>query len=83
MAKGFIMEMYHNTVQNAQGDIINGATITVTLVSSGANATIFDKNDDALSNPFTSGYDRSKGETDFKAADGIYNVQIVSGETCL
>jgi hypothetical protein len=75
------MEMYHNTVQNDQGYIVNGATVTVTLVSSGANATIFDKNDDALSNPFTSGYDRSKGETDFKAANGIYNVQVVSGTT--
>jgi hypothetical protein len=75
------MEMYHNTVQDASGNIINGAVVTVTLVSSGANATIYDKDNVALSNPFNSGYQRSKGETDFKAADGIYNVQIVSGDT--
>jgi hypothetical protein len=75
------MEMYHNTVQDAAGNIINGAVITVTLASDDSTATIYDKNGDALANPFSSGYDRSKGETDFKAANGLYNVQVASGTT--
>jgi hypothetical protein len=75
------MEMYHNTVQDAAGNIINGAVITITLASDDSTATIYDKNGDALSNPFSSGYDRSKGETDFKAANGLYKVQVASGTT--
>jgi hypothetical protein len=75
------MEMYHNTVQDAAGNIINGAVITVKLASDNSIATIYDKDGSALSNPFVSGYDRSKGETDFKAANELYNVEVVNGTT--
>ena len=73
--------MYHNTVQDAAGNIINGAVITVKLASDNSIATIYDKDGSALSNPFVSGYDRSKGETDFKAANELYNVEVVNGTT--
>jgi hypothetical protein len=75
------MEMYHNTVQDKAGNIINGAVITVKLASDNSIATIYDKDGSALSNPFVSGYDRSKGETDFKAANELYNVEVVNGTT--
>jgi hypothetical protein len=77
------MELYHDTAQDSSGNIINGAQVTVTVHSSGAPATIYDKDGGALSNPFNSGYDRSQGEIDFAAANGLYDIQIVSGTTTI
>lgn len=75
------MELYHDTAQDSKGNIINGATVTVTVHSSGAPADIYDKDGNSLANPFLSGYDRSNGEIDFAAEDGLYDIQIVSGST--
>lgn len=75
------MELYHETVQDGSGNIINGATITVTDHATGSPSTIYDKDGVSISNPFLSGYDRSKGEIDFKAANGLYDIQIVSSDT--
>jgi hypothetical protein len=75
------MDMYHNTAQDSAGNIINGAQVTVTIVATGALAALYDKDNIELGNPFNSGYERSKGEIDFKAVDGVYNIQIVSGDT--
>lgn len=75
------MELYHETAQDTKGNITNGATVTVTIASSGAPATIYDADENALSNPFSSGYDRSNGEIDFRAANGQYNVQVGADTT--
>lgn len=74
------MEGYYNTLTDDEGNIVNGATITVYDDDGGAAATLY-KSDGVTSliNPFLSGYDRSEGEIEFKAADGVYNVKIVSG----
>lgn len=73
------MEMYHNTVQTTSGDIVNGATVTVYVASSGSTATIYDKDGNSQSNPFNSGLNRSEGEIEFAAEDGLYNIKIENG----
>ena len=70
------MELYSQTAQDSSGDIVNGSSVTVTIASSGANATLYDKDGDALSNPFLTGYDRSKGEVEFQADNGLYNITV-------
>jgi len=72
------MELYSQTAQDENGDIVNSASVTVTVSSSGAMAIIYDKDGDALSNPFLTGYDRSKGEVEFQAANNLYTI-VVSG----
>ena len=70
------MELYSQTATDESGDIVNSASVSVTITSSGLPATIFDKDGGALSNPFLTGYDRSKGEVEFQAVDGLYNVTV-------
>jgi len=70
------MELYSDTAQDENGDIVNGASVSVTISSGGAPATLYDKDGGALDNPFLTGYDRSKGEIEFQAANGLYNVTV-------
>ena len=75
------MALYHEVVQDARGNVINGAQVTVTLSSTGALAQIYNKNVVPLPNPFLSGYDRGAGEIDFMAEDGLYDIQVASNTT--
>lgn len=45
------MELYSQTATDESGNIVNGASVSVTVTSSGLPATIFDKDGGALSNP--------------------------------
>jgi len=74
------VELYHETAQDSRGNILNGATITVYDAGTSDLATIFDKDGGSLDNPFLSGYERSSGEVDFAAADGLYDIKV-SGDT--
>lgn len=73
------MELYSQIVQDEKGDIVNGATVTVYVASSGAVATVYDKDGVSQANPFLSGLNRSKGEIEFAAENGLYNVKVTNG----
>ena len=79
------MEKYNDTTQDLQGNGITNASIYIYNSGTGTLSTIL-KDDEitALSNPITSAdtdnYD-SNGNYGFKAANGIYDIKIVSGST--
>ena len=71
------MELYSNTATDESGNVVNGASVSVTIASSGAVVTgLKDKDGNALGNPFLTGYDRAKGEIEFQAANGLYNITV-------
>jgi hypothetical protein len=70
------MELYSQTATDEAGNVVNGSSVSVTIASSGLPATIYDKDGVALSNPFLTGYDRSRGEVEFQAANGLYNITV-------
>jgi hypothetical protein len=68
------MQKYFNYVQNTHGDAIQGASVAVTITSSGATATIY--SDDGITtttNPLTTD---ENGYFGFYAADNIYTLTI-------
>lgn len=74
------MEVFHDTLLDSEGNIINGATVDVYLYGTTTHATLYE--DDAatsLSNPFSTGYSDSKGEIRFAVADGLYDIKIYTG----
>lgn len=76
------MERYNNVIQDAQGNVITTATVTVYEAGTLNLAAI--KQDDevtGLNNPFTVAdinYD-TNGTFWFKAADGAYDIKVVNG----
>jgi len=72
------MESYYNTVQDATGHAVNGATVTV-YDSLGAVADIYTYAGVPQANPFASGLNRSEGEIEFAAANGMYDIKVVNG----
>ena len=64
------MEMYYSTVTDTAGNIVNGATVTVYLAAGGV-ASIYDDAGAPMANPFLSGLNRSEGEIEFAAANGL------------
>jgi len=70
------VELYSQTATDESGNVVNGSSVSVTVSSSGANATIYDKAGDALGNPFLTGYDRSSGEVEFQAANNLYTITV-------
>lgn len=59
---------------------VNGSTVSVFDAGTEDLVTIFDQDGGALSNPFQSGYARGEGEIEFQAANGLYDIKIVTGE---
>lgn len=71
------MEKFFGVAQDDRGNVLAGATVTVTLTSSGATATIYEDDETTpLSNPLTSD---SRGRFDFKAANASYDVKVKKG----
>ena len=75
------MEVFHDTILDENGNIINGASVTVYTDASTTNTANIFRADGitSLSNPFNSGYESSKGEVRFSAMNGSYNVKIDTG----
>lgn len=68
------MELKTYFAQDRAGNLIPNATVTIYLTGTNTLATgLKTVNDAALSNPFTASAD---GKIQFKAADGIYDMQI-------
>lgn len=71
------MELKTYFAQDRAGNLIPNATVTIYLTGTNTLATgLKTANDAALSNPFISGDD---GKIQFKAADGLYDMQVSSG----
>lgn len=71
------MELKTYFAQDRAGNLIPNATVTIYLTGTNTLATgLKTVNDAALSNPFTASAD---GKIQFKAADGIYDMQISYG----
>lgn len=71
------MELKTYFAQDRAGNLIPSATVTIYLTGTNTLATgLKAVNDAALSNPFTASAD---GKIQFKAADGIYDMQISYG----
>ena len=76
------MQKYHNTLQDAAGNIIATASVYVYLAGTGTLASI--KKDDettAINNPFTVSDDNydTDGHFWFKAANGVYDIKVING----
>ena len=68
------MQRYFNYVTNRQGDAIEGASVAVTLASTGSTPTIYsDEGITAKTNPLTTD---GNGLFSFYAPDGKYNLEI-------
>jgi len=73
------MELYTRSyLDKNRGTPINGAVVTV-YTTIGTTAAIFDYQGNAQINPFLTGLNRSEGEIEFAAADGLYDLKIESG----
>lgn len=71
------MELKTYFAQDRAGNLITNATVTVYLTGTNTLATgLKTANDAELSNPFIAGDD---GKIQFKAADGLYDMQVSSG----
>lgn len=71
------MELKTYFAQDRAGNLIPNATVTIYLTGTNTLATgLKTANDAALSNPFIAGDD---GKIQFKAADGLYDMQVSSG----
>jgi hypothetical protein len=76
------MQTYHDTIQDAEGNIITIAVVTVYDAGTGTPSNIYAENETtSLNNPFTisdSNYD-TDGSFWFKADNGVYDIKVVSG----
>lgn len=71
------MEKFFGVAQDLNGDVLPGATVTVTITSSGATATIYEDDESTpKSNPGTAD---GSGRFEFKAANSEYDVKFKLG----
>lgn len=71
------MELKNYFAQDAQGNVLPGATCHLYLVGTTSHATgLQDSSGDALGNPFTSG---ANGLVQFAAPNGDYDLRVVQG----
>lgn len=71
------MQSHSNSVQNARGDVLQGAVVSVYLAGTETLATIYSDNGiTAITNPITAGQD---GSFQFWAANGRYDITSVYG----
>lgn len=70
------MEFRNFTIQDQQGNVLPGASISVYEVGTTTPTSVFDENDVALSQPLTPS---SLGIVGFAAANGVYDVVVTNG----